>query len=62
MASLKSVSTIQHVAFRKSLNYEADHYALAAWLTHVEKLAREIETTPFRKRNLEKGLPDIRQL
>jgi HTH-type transcriptional regulator / antitoxin HigA len=62
VASLNSLSTIHQVAFRKSTNFEADKYALSAWLTQAEKLAKKFETTPYRKKDLENIISDFRLL
>ncbi|KPN96088.1 hypothetical protein [Lysinibacillus sp. ZYM-1] len=63
MASLKSLSTTPQVAFRKSTQFEANSYAIATWLTKVaQQIAKEIETFPFNKSNLEKNISEFRKI
>ncbi|MDZ4579781.1 HigA family addiction module antitoxin [Bacillus cereus] len=62
IASLNSLSTVHQVAFRKSTKFEANTYAIAAWLTKVEQIATGINTLPYKKSTLEEALPEFRKL
>ena len=62
VASLNNISTVQYAAFRKSTKFESDPYVIATWLTKAEVLAREIETLPYKRSNLEKAIPKFKDL
>jgi len=62
IASLNSVSTVQHAAFRKSTKFEANPYVIATWLNKAELLAREIETSVYKRNNVEKAIPEFKKL
>ncbi|MEK4053898.1 helix-turn-helix domain-containing protein [Paenibacillus sp. FSL F4-0087] len=62
VASLESVPLVQPVAFRKSNQYTAEDYAIAAWITQAENKAKEIDASPFDSTKLKKSLESLRTL
>jgi HTH-type transcriptional regulator/antitoxin HigA len=62
VASLENVPIIQPVAFRKSNNYTAEDYALAAWITKAEEKALEVDARPFDIKKLKDSLGSLKKL
>lgn len=62
VASLESIPLTLPAAFRKSKNYQANAFTLAAWINQVETEARDMDTDPFSKEKLREIIPQIRTL
>lgn len=62
VASLKTLPNVHEVAFRKSTKFQADNYALAAWLAHAEKQAENVEVQSYKKIKVEQIIPNLRML
>lgn len=62
VASLETVPVVQPVAFRKSNNYTAEDYALAAWITKAEDKAMEVDARPFDASKLRESLDTLKKL
>lgn len=60
--SLKYVSEIQEIAFRKSYGKNIQKEALAAWLRKGEIKASGIETENYDKRKVKEIIPEIRKI
>lgn len=62
VATLESVLNVQSVAFRKSAHHLAEAYALAAWITKAEQLAKEHDPDKFNAGKLKESLNDIKKM